>query len=289
MSDELERLNRVLDDLAAERDPHDRHALSAEDASLAQTAAFLKAAAPDRGMPNERFVERLSARVIAMREQSATATTSVTGNTAPEGATAQAGEAAVGTTPRAPARGLSRRGLIGRIAAMAAGAAAGAGAGEALRGHADTTAAAAAYERGKQEGMHQATSSPYREPMAPPDRGRWFATGQNRKTLSAAWPVHFQVGAVAGFLVNPGNGKPIYAVSAVCTHMGCLLSWMDSAGTFLCPCHGAQYQADGTVLSGIARHPLPRLEVRVDDDGEIYVWAVDLHPTTTKLLPYQNP
>jgi Rieske Fe-S protein len=51
--------------------------------------------------------------------------------------------------------------------------------------------------------------------------------------------------------------------------MGCLISWLDSAGSFLCPCHGAQYNADGTVLSSVARHPLPRVQVRVDKNGHV--------------------
>jgi Rieske Fe-S protein len=71
--------------------------------------------------------------------------------------------------------------------------------------------------------------------------------------------------------------------------MGCLISWLDSAGSFLCPCHGAQYNADGTVLSGTARHPLPRLRVRVSTDGRLYVWAVTEHPTITTLAPYTDP
>ena len=42
MDEDTERLNRVLDDLAAERDPRERAELSAADVELAQTAAFLK-------------------------------------------------------------------------------------------------------------------------------------------------------------------------------------------------------------------------------------------------------
>ena len=41
MRHDLERLNRLLDDLAAERDVAERAALSAADVELAETAAFL--------------------------------------------------------------------------------------------------------------------------------------------------------------------------------------------------------------------------------------------------------
>lgn len=67
MDDDLERLNQLLDDLAAERHPRDRAAFSAEDAALAQTAAFLKAAVPERGRPGEAFVARLGAQLAGAR------------------------------------------------------------------------------------------------------------------------------------------------------------------------------------------------------------------------------
>lgn len=44
MSDDLERLSRLLDDLAAERDPRDRADLTADEARLAETASLLKGA-----------------------------------------------------------------------------------------------------------------------------------------------------------------------------------------------------------------------------------------------------
>jgi Rieske Fe-S protein len=288
MSDEVERLNRVLEDLAAERDPGNRAMLSEDEIRLAETAAFLKAAAPGRQEPDPRFVERLVARLTALNaRQPRHAPDGAPVQTETAAAVAPAGDDTV-AMPRQP-RGISRRGLLGRIAIAATGVAAGAGAGEVVRGQVDTAAASAAYERGRQEGYQQAASAPFRQPMAPDDRGRWFDTGQTVATLAPGEATRFRAGAVEGFLVNPGAGKPIYALSAACTHMGCMLSWLAGAGTFLCPCHGAQYQADGTVLSGIARHPLPRLQVRVDEHGSVYVWSVDEQPADTRLIPYVMP
>jgi Rieske Fe-S protein len=100
--------------------------------------------------------------------------------------------------------------------------------------------------------------------------------------------VRFRAGAVEGFLVNAGPTQELYALSAACTHMGCMLSWMDGAGTFLCPCHGAQYNANGTVLSGIARHPLPRLRLKIQPDGNVFVWSIDEHPAVTTIAPYNR-
>jgi len=262
MSDDVERLNRVLDDLAAERDPRDRAALTPEDAELAEVAALLKSANFAHGQLDDVFVERLGARLSAARQGQ---------EPAPEW-----------TEPIAPATDLSRRRLIGRIAATAAGLAAGAGVGAA-------GGAAAAYDKGKRDGYRQGSAEPYDTPLVPGDRGEWLATGHRVVDVAPGQAVRFRVGAVEGFVVNPGGGRPLYALSAACTHMGCLISWLDSAGTFLCPCHGAQYKPDGTVLDGVARHPLPHLRIHSDAEGRLYVWGVIAHPAVTTLAPYSTP
>lgn len=289
MSDELERLNRVLDDIVAERDPADRATLSDDEVKLAQMAAFLKTTGPRGCDPDPRFVERLAARLSARHARHPRQAPGMSAEPLTTDAGAVPLDEATMPMITAQPRRTSRRGLLGRIAVATIGAAAGAGAGEALRGRADTTAASAAYEQGRQVGYRQATSAPFSQPLTPRDRGRWFDTGQTVATLAPGEVVRFRAGAIEGFLMNPGSGKRIYALSAACTHMGCMLSWLDDSSSFLCPCHGAQYQADGTVLSGIARHPLPRLQVRVDDDGGIYVWSVGEQPGTRSLVPYEAP
>jgi hypothetical protein len=68
MSKDLERLNRLLDDLAVERDVAERAALCAADVELAQTAAFLKAVDAARLMPRAAFVQRLGAQLAAAHQ-----------------------------------------------------------------------------------------------------------------------------------------------------------------------------------------------------------------------------
>ena len=51
----------------------------------------------------------------------------------------------------------------------------------------------------------------------------------------------------------------VYAVSRVCTHLGCLVN--SQAGGFQCPCHGSRFAPDGAVLKGPAPQNLPWLEV----------------------------
>jgi glycine/D-amino acid oxidase-like deaminating enzyme/Rieske Fe-S protein len=56
------------------------------------------------------------------------------------------------------------------------------------------------------------------------------------------------------------KGK-LTAVSAICTHMGCVVHWNRPERTWDCPCHGSRFQADGAVMAGPAESPLEQVEV----------------------------
>ena len=53
------------------------------------------------------------------------------------------------------------------------------------------------------------------------------------------------------------NGK-INEVSAVCTHMGCIVDWNNEEKTWDCPCHGSRFDKFGAVIEGPAVKPLPK-------------------------------
>jgi Rieske Fe-S protein len=56
------------------------------------------------------------------------------------------------------------------------------------------------------------------------------------------------------------------AFSAVCTHMGCIVSQI-SDGTIDCPCHGSQFSIkDGSVVGGPAPSPLAAEAIKVSGD-----------------------
>jgi glycine/D-amino acid oxidase-like deaminating enzyme/nitrite reductase/ring-hydroxylating ferredoxin subunit len=48
----------------------------------------------------------------------------------------------------------------------------------------------------------------------------------------------------------------LHTYSAVCTHLGCTLTWNNSEKSFDCPCHGSRFSASGNVINGPANTAL---------------------------------
>ena len=48
----------------------------------------------------------------------------------------------------------------------------------------------------------------------------------------------------------------VHEVSALCTHLGCVVHWNTVEKSWDCPCHGSRFAPDGTVLNGPAREAL---------------------------------
>ena len=65
-----------------------------------------------------------------------------------------------------------------------------------------------------------------------------------------------------GHVVKSGKVY-LSAYTLVCTHNGCTPSAPDAEGILSCPCHGAKFNADGTVNKGPAKKPLAGIKLKV--------------------------
>ncbi|WP_049971834.1 FAD-dependent oxidoreductase [Haladaptatus cibarius] len=61
--------------------------------------------------------------------------------------------------------------------------------------------------------------------------------------------------AVAEYRDEDGE---LHRVSAVCTHLKCVVAWNDAEQSWDCPCHGSRFDFDGAVLDGPAVRDLPK-------------------------------
>ncbi len=71
------------------------------------------------------------------------------------------------------------------------------------------------------------------------------------------------------YVTDAGSGK-WDVFSRTCSHLGCLVRWDEKRDEFLCPCHGAVFDKNGTVIAGPPPRPLQKLEVKVEA-GVLYV------------------
>ncbi len=67
------------------------------------------------------------------------------------------------------------------------------------------------------------------------------------------------------------NSEGIYALSTVCTHLGCTPNWLATEQKFKCPCHGSGFNITGINFEGPAPRPLERYRIVLADDGQILV------------------
>lgn len=62
-----------------------------------------------------------------------------------------------------------------------------------------------------------------------------------------------------------------FALSTVCTHLGCTPNWLATDLKFKCPCHGSGFVITGVNVEGPAPRPLERYRISLGDDGQIVV------------------
>lgn len=53
----------------------------------------------------------------------------------------------------------------------------------------------------------------------------------------------------------------VHSVSAICTHLGCVVTWNGAEKTWDCPCHGSRFDKLGSVINGPANKDLPPVSI----------------------------
>ncbi|OGX39142.1 MAG: Rieske (2Fe-2S) protein [Omnitrophica WOR_2 bacterium RIFCSPHIGHO2_02_FULL_52_10] len=98
-----------------------------------------------------------------------------------------------------------------------------------------------------------------------------------KQTFLAGFPEEYEIGKVsekykskhAVWIVR--DPAKIYALSTVCTHLGCTPNWLENDSKFKCPCHGSGFYKTGINFEGPAPRPLERFKIGLNDDGEIAI------------------
>lgn len=78
------------------------------------------------------------------------------------------------------------------------------------------------------------------------------------------WKIKYGV-----WIVRSEDG--FYALSTICTHLGCIPNWLEGEGKFKCPCHGSGFYKNGINFEGPAPRPLERYRIALAEDGQILV------------------
>jgi len=73
--------------------------------------------------------------------------------------------------------------------------------------------------------------------------------------------------AYKGEIIVIRSTETVYlALSKVCTHSGCTVTYNSSSKDVPCPCHGSKFNTEGTVLNGPAASPLKKYDVKLNSN-----------------------
>jgi Rieske Fe-S protein len=246
LEDYLE-LEHFIEELQAGRAAHPPEGLSPEKARIYRMAALLRSASPDEAAPRAEFAAELQAK-LEHEGQQPPRTRHLP---------------FLARKPQGRARVSRRAVLAGGAAAVAASLAVGAGLEHVVEQAANTGTPPA---------------SQWSTPIVPAGiASTWLFVTTVAELGDKA--VRFATDAIVGYVIrNDGDDKaagnePVVAVSATCTHMGCLVHWQDTDHKFHCPCHGGLFTEYGMIDTRsplLYLKPLPRFETKVEE-GKVFV------------------
>lgn len=285
-------LENYIDALQAGKAAHPPANLTLEQIRIYQMAALFRSAADEVEQPRPEFIMQLKAQLLELSDEQETVSSTAAHTPAEP---AEPAEQTQQITPQPPmstrggsmrrARFFSRRGLLTGGAVAAASLVVGGGVEYARHTYLDKVQKEASGANGATQGNRGNQISPY-----PADAAQTLAIGPN---IPTTWhfvtsvanlgqeAVRFTSDTMVGYVLRvtysdgtrDGDYDTIIALSAACTHMGCLVQWKSTERHFYCPCHEAIFGMQGALQPTgykYALPPLPRLNT-VIRDGNIYV------------------
>ena len=116
------------------------------------------------------------------------------------------------------------------------------------------------------EDLSASSSSQFPTSASP---GREMNSPEKRHPIPNSQSLEYYGAGDAVFAAASGGSE---AISLTCTHQGCTVQ-PQVDGKFLCPCHGAVYDAQGRVIAGPAKRDLPRFQIAQRTEDEVQLVA----------------
>ena len=249
-------LEHYIEELQAGRVAHPPAELTPSQASIYRMPALFRSSLPEANEPRPEFAAELRARLEQELQQPAKDESLSGLDEKPQIADRRREAKKSG--------GISRRALLTGGAAVAASLAIGAGVDHVIERTNPSQPLAQTPPTGNIVGKGVATT--------------WHKVTTLANLGNSA--VRFAADTIVGYVIrddgddgDPDKGK-IIAMSAACTHMGCIVQWQDSDRKFHCPCHGGIFTEYGKVDNhawGVRYlYALPRLKTKIEN-GYVYV------------------
>ena len=117
--------------------------------------------------------------------------------------------------------------------------------------------------------------------LQPKGEGEWVRVMEESAVTNEPTEVTFSRLQVDGWyssdtsfvaLISRGADGTVFALSPVCKHLGCTVTWNTKAefpNQYFCPCHDARYTSDGKHLA-VADAPLDEYDIRLEN-GYVYL------------------
>ncbi len=113
------------------------------------------------------------------------------------------------------------------------------------------------------------------------EKSSWIDLGPLEKYPIGATPVFFSFTLTSvngwertatnyGVFIVRQDEQTVQALSNVCTHLGCRVTWQPDIQHYVSPCHDGHFDVTGKVLSGPPPRPLDEFTTKIEN-GNLFI------------------